>query len=192
MAKEQRYEEKNNKWQWFLYVIVIPIVFAITLVMVVTTIAGINPFQAMQEYGSKVPVVSSFINDPEEERLQEQIADYESTVQDQQATIHDLESQLSTRDQEVDELTEEVNTLQQQLESQEHSRISQEEAVERLTRSFSEMVASHAADIIVEMEVEIALDVLEKLNDDERGEILSEMDSDIAASFTNSLVQRSN
>ncbi|GAA0461266.1 MotE family protein [Alkalibacillus silvisoli] len=190
MTKEQINKEGTSKWQWFLYVIIIPIVFAITLVLIVTTIAGVNPFQAAQEYGNKIPVVSSLIPDPEEERFEEELSEYEATVNDQQATIQDLESRITSRDQEIEELTDEINSLHEELNQQEESRYSQEESVERLTRSFSEMSPERAADIMIEMEQVIALDILEALSDDQRGEILSEMESEIAANFSNSLIER--
>ncbi|WP_027963189.1 hypothetical protein [Halalkalibacillus halophilus] len=190
MANEKS-NKQSNKLQWFLFVIVIPVVFAITLMMVVATIMGVNPIKAAQDFGSNVPVISSFITDPEEEQNEQEVAEYEATVQDQQTTIDNLESQLTSKDQEIDELIEQVNVLEQQLEADEEGRLSRSEATDRLARSYAEMEAERASAIIVEMEQPLALDILEQMNDEQRGEILSGMESSVAANFSNALIRRS-
>ncbi|WP_188205807.1 MotE family protein [Alkalibacillus aidingensis] len=189
--KVKQAERKTNRLQWFLYVIVIPVVFAVTITLVVATIAGVNLFQVAQEYGSKAPIISTFIDDPEEEQLMEDLASHEATIQDQDTTISNLESQLTSKDQEIDELNDQIQTLENELEQAEEARVSREESTSRLARSFTEMDASRAADIITEMEQALALDILEEMSDERRGEILGAMDSELAANLSSSLMRRS-
>lgn len=69
MARNNNEEKKAGKLQWVLFVIVIPIVFAITMLFVVLSVMGINPMDQLKE----APVVSSFVDSKDEEILQSQL-----------------------------------------------------------------------------------------------------------------------
>ncbi|MDQ0159092.1 MotE family protein [Alkalibacillus salilacus] len=189
---EQNKEANTSKFQWFLFVIIIPVIFAITLVLIVSTFAGVNPIEKAQEYGSQMPVVGSFITTSEEETQEQQIANHEATIQDQKATIDELEATISTKDQEIEELSNEITQLTEQLESQEEAQATREESISQLARSFTEMNEENAASVMANMEQSVVLDILEGMNDGERGTILAEMDAELAATLSNALVQRSN
>ncbi|MET3682137.1 flagellar motility protein MotE (MotC chaperone) [Alkalibacillus flavidus] len=185
-------KENASKLQWFLFVIVIPIIFAVTLVLIIATFAGVNPIEKAREYGSQMPIVNSFVTSPEEENYEEQLANYEATVQDQEATISEQEATINSQTQEIEELNAQIAQLQEQLEEDQNDQASRDETVSRLTRSFSEMDATRAAEVMTEMEQAVVLDVLAQMNDTARGSILAEMDPELAANLSNALVQRSN
>ncbi|WP_167260051.1 MotE family protein [Alkalibacillus almallahensis] len=189
---DQNKETNTSKFQWFLFVIIIPVIFAITLVLIISTFAGVNPIEKAQEYGSQMPVVGSFVSTPEEETQEQQLANHEATIQDQKATIDELEATINTKDQEIEELSNEINQLTEQLESQEETQASREESISQLARSFTEMNEENAASVMANMEQSVVLDILEGMNDGERGTILAEMDAELAATLSNALVQRSN
>ena len=52
-------EEKYNKLQWFLMVVVIPALFAFAVAIVVASVAGINVFEKAKEFSGKIPFISS-------------------------------------------------------------------------------------------------------------------------------------
>ncbi|WP_411955450.1 MotE family protein [Alkalibacillus sp. S2W] len=189
---DQNRETNTSKFQWFLFVIIIPVIFAITLVLIISTFAGVNPIEKTQEYGSQMPVVGSFVSTPEQETQEQQIANHEATIQDQKATIDELEATINTKDQEIEELSNEINQLTEQLKSQKEAQATREESISQLSSSFTEMNEESAANVMANMEQSVVLDILEGMNDGERGTILAEMDAEFAATLSNALVQRSN
>ncbi|RPF55993.1 MotE family protein [Aquisalibacillus elongatus] len=189
MANINQETNKPNKLQWIFFTVIVPIIFAVTLAMVIATVMGVNPFQKAAEIGNQVPIVSSFIDeDSEEGESQEQEVDQEALLKDQEAEISSLESELSKKDETISDLEDEIDRLQSQMEQQQES--NHEESLTKLTKSYSEMAPEAASDIIIEMERELALDLLINLPDDVRGNILSQMDSDTAAVFSNALMNR--
>jgi hypothetical protein len=57
-GKERR---KNNRFQWFLLIVLIPLLFAIIVTLLVSTVAGVNVFESAREYGGKVPVIGNLL-----------------------------------------------------------------------------------------------------------------------------------
>ncbi|WP_054751499.1 magnesium transporter MgtE N-terminal domain-containing protein [Piscibacillus salipiscarius] len=72
----------------------------------------------------------------------------------------------------------------------ETKQVDQGEEIKKLTNSFVEMEASNAADIIVQMNEGNAVRILSQLPDEARGTIMSEMNPENAASFTNLLMNQ--
>lgn len=187
MARMKGNEEKKpGKLQWILFVIIIPIVFAITMLLVVLTIMGINPIESIK----KAPVVSSFVETEDEEILQNQIEEMRKETENKNVQIENLQGQISQKDSEIAELEEEIADLNVQLERRAETLLSEEETIKKLSNSFSGIEPATAAEIVVEMDETVALKLLEQMNDEERGSILGEMDPAQAAAFTDSLIER--
>ncbi|GEL75876.1 MotE family protein [Tenuibacillus multivorans] len=192
MASINQETKQTNKFQWFFFVVIIPILFATTLALVISTIAGVNPFQKVQEFGSQVPFLSGVVDDPEEEEEEQNIAKYEALVKDQEAKIENLEAQISEKDQNIEELQQQISEFEDLLAEQEDNRIKEEEAVSKLSSSFAEMEATQAANILIEMDHSLAIKVLVAMPNEVRGEILSSMEAEDAALFSNDLFSNSN
>ena len=192
MAKVQEGNKKTNKLQWFFFVIVVPIIFAITLLLVILTIVGVNPFQAIQDYGSKVPIVSSFIDNADEKKLEHEVSQLQATIKNNEAIIMDLENEVNMKEKEIEDLKAQISQLEEQLLKRNKTMETYDETVKSITQSFSNMEPVNAANILVEMDENIALDVLNSLSSEARGNILAAMDAKDAAKFTDSLVRRAN
>ncbi|KGX88446.1 MotE family protein [Pontibacillus litoralis] len=189
MKKEINKEpKKTNKFQWFVFGIVIPFIFAVTVFLIVMTIAGVNVFDKAQQLSSEIPVVSSFLSKDEEGEGKTKNAEDKATIQDQDAEIRDLQGMISMKDQEIKDLQIEVQQLEQQLKNQKDLSESKEEKVKEVSSSFKEMDADEAAIILEELEQNTALTILEQMSGKERGDILAEMNPQTAASMTNSLI----
>lgn len=192
MAKVQEGNKKTNKLQWFFFVIVVPIIFAITLLLVILTIVGVNPFQAIQDYGSKVPIVSSFIDNADEKKLEHEVSQLQATIKNNESIIMDLENEVNMKEKEIEDLKAQISQLEEQLLKRNKTMETYDETVKSITQSFSNMEPVNAANILVEMDENIALDVLNSLSSEARGNILAAMDAKDAAKFTDSLVRRAN
>lgn len=177
---------QGNKLQWFLFVIAVPIIFAIIIGMVILNVTGINATEKVKELGHYIP----FIDTSEEEQPAErEVAYYEATIKERDTKIDDLEVQLTKKDDQIENLKGQIESYQQQLEEMKESNTNQQEEMKKLTNSFKDMEPSKAADILVAMNQGHAIELISNLQDDIRGAILSEMDAENAAVFTNSLME---
>ncbi|WP_443138438.1 MotE family protein [Piscibacillus sp. B03] len=176
--------KKASKIQWFLFVIVVPIIFAIIIGMIIFSVTGINAVEKAKEFGNSIPFISS--NDEEEQ--ERELSHYEATIKERDTKIENLEVQLSQREEDIKKLEERVETYQEQMEEMNENSVNQEEELKKLTNSFKDMEPKKAAEILVAMNEGNAIRILSTLQDDVRGAILSEMEPEDAASFTNSLI----
>ncbi len=176
--------KQAKKFQWFLFAIIVPLIFAIILTFIISSVAGVDVWQKVQDVGSKIPFIASDSDDEQEET---ELGHYEAAIKDREADIDDLQTQLKKKDDQIQELEEQIQEYESQINELNDHQINQEESVKKLTNSFKEMEPEKAADIIVEMESNHAVQVLAQLPDDTRGSILSAMEAEDAASFTNEL-----
>ncbi|TCT26770.1 flagellar motility protein MotE (MotC chaperone) [Melghiribacillus thermohalophilus] len=183
----QKHKKEGGKLQWFFFVIVIPLLFAITLALIVLTIAGYNVFQISEHIGSKIPVVSNFVGN-DEEVLQEENTNLLATIEDQKEQIETLQLDIESKDEEIQELNEQIQQLQNQLEQNEQSQQERDELISNVTESFSQIKAEQAAQIIENLTDESALLILEKLPAEQRGAVLAAMDPEKAAELTQNFI----
>ncbi|KGP73990.1 MotE family protein [Pontibacillus yanchengensis] len=181
--------KKTNKFQWFVFVILIPLLFAITFALIVMTIGGVNVFQKVQEYGGKIPVISSMVSSEQTQEKQEpQSAELQATVQDQKAQIQQLQGTITQKDQTIEELNQQIEELTNQLNEKSKSDKQRAEIMKNMSSSFKEMDAEKAAPIIAQLDQSTAVSILQEIPDEERGNIFANMSPEQAASFTNALV----
>ena len=55
-------EEKNSRLQSVLFVVIIPLLFAITVTLVVLTVAGVNVFDHLKSASSNIPGVANLVD----------------------------------------------------------------------------------------------------------------------------------
>lgn len=179
--KKQRKE--GGKLQWFLFVIVIPSIFAITLALIVLTVAGYNVFQISANIGNQIPIVSNFIGN-DKEKLELERTNLLATIDDQEQQISNLQQELEAKDEEINRLNEQVQQLQQQLDEESQNQKQREELLSNVSESFTQIEAGQAAQIIQNLTDESALLILEKLPADQRGAVLAAMNPEKAAQLT--------
>ncbi|GGF11024.1 hypothetical protein GCM10010954_07050 [Halobacillus andaensis] len=184
MAKKK--ENKQNPVQWFFLVIVVPTVFALTLLLVVLMVMGVNVFQKAEEVASKTPIVSQWVSTTEEKDAQRETDRLEAVISENDSEIEQLEAQNSDKEAAIDELNQTIEKLEAQLESSAEDEDEEEETdrAAEMARSFQEMDEEEAAPIIENMDETLAIDLLEKINSDQRGAILGVMEAETAAELT--------
>ena len=188
MARNNNEEKKAGKLQWVLFVIVIPIVFAITMLFVVLSVMGINPMDQLKE----APVVSSFVDSKDEEILQSQLDEIKKEIENKNTQIENLQSEIGQKETKIEELKNEIADLNVELERKEQTLLTEEETIKKMSNSFSGIEPKIAAEIVVEMEDKVALKLLEQMSDEERGKVLGAMKPEQAATYTDSLIERTN
>ena len=75
---EELETKKTSRFQSFIYVVLIPLLFTITVALIVMTILGYNVFELTKEYGQKIPFVSSMISDDASDSAKDIVKTYET------------------------------------------------------------------------------------------------------------------
>jgi flagellar protein FlbB len=188
-------EEKKaaNKLQWFFFVIVIPIIFSITLLLVILTIAGVDISKMAEKFGSNIPIISAFMDDDKESEKKDdpnkQIANLKKTMKDYEEQIAGLEADLKGKEQEIKKKQQQIEQLTNDESKQIDADNSRMEKVKALSKSYSEMDPEAAALIFNEMESNLAVDILSHMKAENRGNILGAMDPKKAAAISQNFVE---
>lgn len=182
--------EKAGKVQWFLLVILVPFVFAIMLGLIIMTIAGVNVFDKAQQIGSNIPVISSVIP-KDEASLEEQQLELKAELENKTALVNQLEGDIASKEKTIENLNSKIAELTTQLSEKDDQKKNREEVLQKLSTSFKEMEPDEAARIMENLDQNVAISVLEKLPDKERGLIFAEMNPEQAANLTSAFVNSS-
>ncbi|MCP3026120.1 MotE family protein [Halobacillus sp. A5] len=183
MAKQKK--SKKTPIQSFFMIIVVPVVFTLTLVIVVLLFMGINVFEKAENTASQIPVVSEWFPTSEEENVQGSTERLEATIAENNSEIEQLEADNSDKESTIEELNHTIENLEYDLEpSAEEKDNEDSDQTEDMARAFQEMDEEEAAPIIENMDETIAIALLERIQSDQRGAILGVMDAETAAELT--------
>ncbi|HYK74784.1 MAG TPA: MotE family protein [Pseudoneobacillus sp.] len=187
-------EHKYNRFQWFLIVILIPLLFAITVTLIVMTVAGKNIFETVKDVGQKVPFISSYIsgeNSKSIEKLESNIVTLEASIQDGKAKIDKLESELDNKDQEIERTQLEKEQLQTQIDELMAIQQENKRAFKEIVQTYETISPKKAAPILVSMEDKEALKILTNIKADTLAAIMENMSAEDAAKYTELLTTES-
>ncbi|MEK5391985.1 MotE family protein [Margalitia sp. FSL K6-0131] len=195
MAKEEALleeEKSGNKFLWFIYVVVIPLLFAIVIALIVTTIAGINVFEKAKELGEKTHILSANNATNRSKADEDKIISLNAEIQNKDTQIENLQKQLDSGDNEKQQLLLEQKRLQQQIASLQKSQAQSTKDFKEIVSSYESMNPKNAAPIILQMKDENAVKILSKLSSEALASILEKMPADRAAKYTEMLGGSSN
>ncbi|TMU87786.1 hypothetical protein FGG79_06645 [Bacillus sp. BHET2] len=189
MAKviEKEEKESNSRFQRVVFIILIPLLFAITFALVIMAVAGINVFEKAQTLGSDIPFLADVIpsnEGQESEQLQEKMISLKASIEDQKAKIAQLQSEIETKDSDNGQLQA---TIQQQKEELEELRQIGEEnkrAFKEVVNTFEEMSAKSAAPVLLNMKDDEAMKILSSIKPNTLADILEKMPPEDAARYT--------
>lgn len=190
MEKEKN-EKDYGKLQWFFFVILIPILFAITLSMIILTVAGINVFELASKYKEKVPVVSSIIKDDEDERSSDSIYALRATVEEQKATLESYQSEIEKKDAEIESLQAEIDALLEQIDDILAEQEETAQSLKKVADIYTTMSAKNAAAILSELDEDELLPIFKEMKTSDRAAILEKMEPTKAANITRLLTETS-
>jgi flagellar protein FlbB len=181
-------EKGYSKIQWFLFVILIPLLFAITLSVGILTVAGVNVLELAKKYQTEIPIISTAANENEkEESNREQIDSLQATIENQKAAIVEYESEIVTKDEKISSLQSEIADIKEKLESARNVNENIKIKLENLADMYAGMSSRNAAAILTELDEKDATEILALMDNDERGAILAKMAPEKAATITKNL-----
>ncbi|MGP4106985.1 MotE family protein [Virgibacillus sp. L01] len=192
MAKDNKKQQnKTNPILWFFFAIVIPFIVAITLTVIIFTVAGVDVVGWAKSTGNSIPVISSVITTDkekneqrEEKKTKDIIASKDEKIAQLNQKVSNLESTVGQLEQEIVKL-ENRNANEEKIKSETADEAeSGNESIKAISSSFNEMDSAQAALIIENMEQDLAVGILKQIPNDVRGGIFEEMEPDLAAELT--------
>ncbi len=186
MAKQD--QNKGSKLQSFFFIIVVPFIFAITVVLIILTIRGVDVFDYAGKIGNKIPGISNVVTTADEADNTRKTQQLKSSLTSSKDKVAQLKQEIDGKQAEIDGLNQQVEKLESELDSAKESKKDKTSTIKEVAQSFQEMDEKSAAPIIEKMDKNLAIQVLEKVPSEQRGKILGEMNPDAAASITNSLL----
>lgn len=196
-AVEKTKEEKNGEmteeqspgfFQKLFAWVVIPLLFAIAILLVIAQFTNTNVFEKASEV---LPIIDKEV-DVSKTALdaEKRIAKLKAEIQEKDAQIEKLQNQL---DEALAE-NEKQKAIQQQLKKEiEELQSSKEESkkdLKEIVKTYERMSAKAVAPIIVEMSDEQALEILSNMKPDTLSEVLSKMNPKDAARYTELLSRK--
>lgn len=195
--KKERMETEQksvNKFQWFVFTGLIPTLFAILIVLIVLSFAGINVFEKAKEYGGKVPFISSIIQEDEaktEEEWETGLIELEGKIKDKEAQIEKLQTEIDGKDKEVERGKLEIEQLQNQIDELMAIQEENKRAFKDIVKTYETMSAKKAAPIISQMNEQEALKILTNIKADTLAAIMESLGPEEAAKYTEMLTNES-
>jgi flagellar motility protein MotE (MotC chaperone) len=184
---EELETKKTSRFQSFIYVVLIPLLFTITVALIVMTILGYNVFELTKEYGQKIPFVSSMISDDASDSakdIETNMIELEAEIKDREAKITKLETELESKDQEISRAELEKERLQEEIDELTAMKEENKRAFRDIVKTYETISAKKAAPILSQMSETEALQILTNLKSDRLAEIMEKMEPEDAARYT--------
>lgn len=193
MAKNfKKQKEKTNPVLWFLFAIVIPLIVAVTLAVIIFTVAGVDVMAWAKKTGNNIPVLTEVITTEKEqgeqrleEKLNDTIAAKDEEISQLNRKVTNLESTIDEQEQEIVKFEKNTsNASESAASSEERTETVENKSVKSIASSFQDMDNEQAAKIIQNLKQGLSVTILKKLPNDTRGSILEAMEPDKAAELT--------
>lgn len=189
---EEREEEKGyGVFQWILFVLVIPLLFAITVGLIVMTVAGVNVFEKAKDIGGQVPFVSNMLDsgegDKDGQTDKEKAISLQAEIKNKEAKIEQLEKKLQTSDKKVEDLLTEKDQLEleiEKLKKQEETAVTDGKQEDKLITTYESMSPKNIANILVNLSDDEAVKILAEMSTEKQADILEKLPPETAAKYT--------
>ncbi|MDM5358016.1 hypothetical protein [Peribacillus sp. ACCC06369] len=194
---EELEENKISKFQWFL-VIFIPLIFAVTVALIVFTVAGVDVVEKAKEMSGKIPFIESNQNGEEkgnpsknDEKVLMKLEKLETEIENKEKEIDKLEGIIDTRDKAIEKAEAEKQQLQTEMNLLKDSQNASKQAFKDIIRTYETMAPKKSAPIITEMNDEDAVEILSSMKAATLAKVLEQMTTADAARLTKKLTEQS-
>lgn len=189
-------EEKSGYsfFQWVLFIVVIPLLFALTIGLVVMTIAGVNVFEKTKEVASNIPYVSDWVSTTEQDGKtdSEKVVELQAEIKNKEAKIDQLTGDLESSKAEVEKLLTEQDKLNAQLkqlqaqqkETADQKQTSSTSAANNVVKTYESMDEESIAGIIINLTNNEAAAILQELSVEKQASVLENLEAKKAAEYT--------
>ena len=187
--------EKSSygKLERFIYIILLPILFATILIGVLFTLFDYDVKNVVYNIGRKIPIINNIVpeetvagtdsGNPASESIQldQQIEDLAATAAIKDNTILELELELKSRDDQITQLEESVEKFVLNREATALNSEEYRKQIKNLAAMYAGMSASKAAPILENLTMPELVLVLYEMSSDEQGSVLAKMNPKTAA-----------
>ncbi|MBU8877833.1 MotE family protein [Bacillus sp. FJAT-29790] len=181
---EEKESKKYTKFQSFILIVFIPLLFAITVALIAMTILGYNVFEITKEYSQKIPFISTEEKTQSVEELETKMIELEAEIKDREAKISQLETKLDSKDQEISKAQKERERLEEEIDELTAMKEENKRAFKDIVKTYETISAKKAAPIISQMSEPEAIKILSNLKAATLAGIMEKMDPKDAARFT--------
>ncbi|MEH6990698.1 MotE family protein [Cytobacillus firmus] len=184
---EEQETRKTSRFQWFIFAFLIPILFGITVALLVFTLSGNNIFETAKKYSQEVPFLASVFdekNSRSQEVMKEQLIGLQAEVKDREARISQLESELDSKELEIERAGLEKQRLEEEISELTAIKEENKRAFKDIVKTYENISAKKAAPILTEMKDEEAVKILANVNSDTLADIMEKMNPEDAARYT--------
>jgi flagellar motility protein MotE (MotC chaperone) len=184
--------ERSSKFVWFLLVIVVPSIFAVTIFAIVLSFMGVNVLDAAKDVGKNIPIIkNAFKEDSVPATVTNADAEkhWQSKFDEQEDYIKILNADLQKKENEVSDLKSDVALLEKQVEEVEKTK--KDEKSDQLKKLYESMSAKDAAAVLTEMKDADVLQILALLQPEAQAGILAKLDPKRAAQLTEQMTSES-
>ena len=184
---EENQSRKGKSFQWYLYVVFIPLTFAILVAVIVSFIAGINIIDTAKDFGKKIPIVGSLVqkNQANSSKSNDKyVIELQGQIKDREEKISQLETQISDKNKEIQRAELEQNRLQKEIDDVVSGQTEGKRALKDIIKTYESMSAKKAAPIITQMNDDEALKILSSIKADSLAAIMENMNAKDAAKYT--------
>lgn len=193
--QDEQLELENNSpgfLKKFLYLFLIPLMFTVAIILVVTTVTNTNVFKIAGNVAEKIPFIKKEEpSDVENSSLSgEKVVALQAEIQEKEVQITQLQTQIETADTEKDELLAEQERLQFEIEKLKRNQEETQKEFTEILATFEKMSAKKAAPILVQMSDTESLRIMSSMKPDTLAELFTKMQPADAARYTELLSQQ--
>ena len=190
MAKEKKNVEETKRYsfiQKLFYLYIIPFLFFITVLLLLLTYWGINVFEEVKQWSE------NYIEEKEIDTNEEMLVDDKQTGSEitEPANINSMVAELETivqqKQREIVKLTEELEVANETIAQLSEGNEEFKQSIKEIASMYERMSTKKAAQILMELEEDMALQILVKLSLNKRSGIISQLEPEVAAKFTEKL-----
>jgi flagellar motility protein MotE (MotC chaperone) len=186
-SMEEKENQRESKFQGFMLVVAIPILFAIVVALVALSFLGINIFETAKDIGGRVPFLSEIVKEdkqPSVEEFQKNIVSLEAEIEDREAKVEQLQSKIESKDTQLKRIELEKTQLQAQIEELTAIQEENKRAFREIVKTYETMSAKSAAPIISKMDSDEAVKILTNIKPESLAAIMEKLPADVAARYT--------
>ncbi len=195
-------EKEYSTFQYFIFVFLIPILFTVTIAVIILNVAGVNVSKEARKIASHIPFIESYVKSEsplsEKEQMKNKLTKLTETNKKVEEELKTLKSQSKEKDQHINSLRIEAEKLRQQIKDLEERNtvtIDSEEEKKALSKklftTYEQMSSKQSAQILQSVTEDEAFYILSNLKNEAVTEILASMDVKKAAKFTSMMTANS-
>ena len=190
--KEVELEEKRlgffqKLFFWFL----IPVVFTVAFILIITQFTNTNVFQVADSVKDKIPFVSSKGEIVENTSLnEEKVVALQAEIQEKEAEITQLQTEIESATSSNEELLLEQERLLNEIEQLKRAQEETQLEFKEILKTYETMSAKKAAAIMTEMSESEALRIMSSMKSNTLTAIFEKMEPADAARYTELLAEQ--